>query len=257
MPNIMKPFKLLYLAVLCLLAGPLLAQSENYETFRVHEDVVKPSKVSDYEAVAKEFLGNLKKYNIQDMNFIVTNTDDNRYLYVSPLENMAELDNPLFRTLSEKMGKDALAALFQKMDKCYDTEQDYILHLDKELTYMPSGITQTPEGRDYRKFHYLWVSPSNRDVVREKMKAVTELFASKGSKEYYRVYRSGFGVRGEYYMVAVAAKDELESAQLSMDNSELLGDEGKKAFDALFSSLLKYEQVSGRMRPDLYYQPAN
>jgi len=139
------------------------------------------------------------------------------------------------------------------MDKCYDTELDYILRLDNELTYMPEGFNQTPEGENYRNNHMLYVSPGNRDVVREKMKAVKDFFAKKGSKMHYRVYSSGFGAKGEYYMVAVAAKDDIDLAQKGKANDELFGDEGKKVFGELWSNLLKYEEVTGWIRPDLAY----
>lgn len=225
------------------------------QQYWVHEDVVKPSMVSEYESVCKELISNLKKYNIQEPNFICTNLDDSRYLYVGPMNKMADLDIPIFATLAEKMGSEAMSALFKRMDKCYDIEHDYVLTLDNDLSYMPEGITQTPQGQDYRKFHYLHVAPGNRAVVKEKVKAIKDLFASKGSKQYYRVYRSGFGTRGEFYMVAVAAKDPVDLAEMSRANDVLLGADGEKAFTELFSNILQYESFTGRMRPDLYYQP--
>ena len=56
------------------------------------------------------------------------------------------------------------------------------------------------------------------------MKGVKDLFATKNSKEYYRIYRSGFGVTDSYYMVAIAAKDEIDSATRGKANDELLGE---------------------------------
>jgi hypothetical protein len=229
--------------------------SDNLQTNWVHEDVVKPSKVVHYEVVCKELVASLKKYNIQDISTIVSNTADNRYLFVGPLENMAQLDQNRFATLSEKMGKDALDNLFARMDECYDIEQNYMISLDKELTYMPEGITQTPTGQDYRKFHYLDFAPKDRNLIREKMKAVKEVFAKKGSKMYYRVYRSGFGARGDFYMVAIVAKDAVDYAQKSMENGKLLGEEGDKALGELFGNLLGCEAFLGSMRPDLAYSP--
>lgn len=227
------------------------------QLFWVHEDVVKPSMIAEYEAVCKELIGHLKTHNIQEANYIVTNTADNRYLYVGPIDSMADLDNHIFTALAEKMGKENMNALFSRMDKCYDVEQDYVITLDKDLSYQPGGINQTPEGENFRKFHYLYVAPGNRANVKEKMKAVKEMFASKGSKVYYRVYRSGFGTRGEYYMVAVAAKDELDYAQKAMANDVLLGEDGKKTMWDLFSNLLKYEEFEGQMRPDMAYTASN
>jgi len=166
---------------------------------------------------------------------------------------MADLDKNAFASLSEKMGKEAVKNLFAEMDKCYDIEQDYVLRLNQELTYMPDGVSITQEDQNYRKWHYLHVSPEDRSAVREKMMAVKGLFASKGSEMHYRVYNSGFGTRGEYFIVVVSAKDPVDYAQRATQNQALLGEEGKKTFDDLFASLLRYEEITGWMRPDLAY----
>lgn len=85
--------------------GAIYAQEKKSQAFWVHEDVVKPSMVAEYEAVCKELTDNMKKYKIQEMNGIVSNTSDNRYLWVSPIENMAQIDIPIFATLSQKWEK--------------------------------------------------------------------------------------------------------------------------------------------------------
>jgi hypothetical protein len=121
---------------------------------------------------------------------------------------------------------------------------------------MPEGITQTPEGEDYRKFFYFHITPSNRAMVKKTMEAITNLFSSKGSKFYYRVYKSGFGTRGEFYMVAAAAKNPTDYSEKVAANNELLGDEWPKLYGELRSHLLKYEVFSGRMRPDMAYSPS-
>ena len=253
-----QKIKALTLSLLFLLPVLISAQDDNTsQAFWVHEDVVKPDMTEEYEAVCKELIGHLKTHNIQGSGWITTNTADSRYLYVSAIENMADMGKTPFPELAEKMGAEEMGALFERMDKCYDTEHDYIIHLDKELSYMPGGITQTPEGQNYRKFHYLHFTPSKRAVVKEKLKAVKDMFASKSSKVDYRVYKSGFGTRGEFYMVAVAAKDPVDYAQKGMDNQKLLGEDGQKVMGELWEHLLKYEEFIGQMRPDIAYSPSN
>ncbi len=249
----LKTHILTMLSLLFLIGISYAQDADAPQAYWVHEDVVKPSKVQDYESICGELIKNMKQYNTETMNVIVTNTDDNRYLWVSPLTNMADLDKPVFAGLAEKMGKEAMDNLFNRMDECYDTEQDYVLYLSKKLSYMPDGISQTTEGEDYRKFHYFHITPSNRKIVSQKMEEISKLFQSKGSKFNYRVYKSGFGVRGEFYMVAVSAKNAVDYAEKVAANNALLGDEWIKLYGELNSNLLKYESVSGRMRPDMAY----
>jgi len=235
----------------------LFAQEKKTQAYWVHEDVVKPSMVASYEKVSKDLTSNLKKHNIQGIGMIVTNTADHRYLWVSPIATMADINYKAFNTLSEKMGGTAMSDLFDEMDKSYNTEHDYVIHLDKELSYMPDGMTQTPEGQDYRKFHYFHYTPANHDVVREKALAIKKLFESKGSKVHYRSYRSGFGTRGAFYMVAIAAKDAVDYATKIAENNELLGEEWARTYGDFQASLLEYEIIEGQMRPDMAYSPSN
>lgn len=223
--------------------------------YQVHVDYVNPSKIQDYEAISKDFIAACKTHNPQT-SWITTTTSDNRYMYVSPMENFAELDKNPFADMAKTMG-DSFGDIFKRFNTCYDKHGDYVLVLDEGLSYMPDGMTQTPEGEDYRKFYFLYYTPETQGKLWEAMKGIKDLFVSKGSKEYYRVYRSGFGITDSYYMVAVSSKDEIDSATKSIANDKLLGEEGKVAFGKLMSATSKFEEFAGRMRPDLYYKPSN
>jgi hypothetical protein len=223
--------------------------------YQVHVDYVKPSKVQDYETIAKDFIAACKTHNPQT-SWILTTTSDNRYMYVSPMDNFAELDKNPFADMAKTMG-DSFGDIFKRFNTCYDKHGDYVLILDEALSYMPDGMTQTPEGEDYRKFYFLYYTPDNQGNLWEAMKGIKDLFASKGSKEYYRVYRSGFGITDSYYMVAVASKDEIDSATRGKANDNLLGEGANEAFGKLMGATSKFEEFGGRMRPDLYYKPSN
>ncbi len=250
----MKTIKTSLIILILVLLAPISVSAQKMYT--IHEDVVKPSHIVEYETVVGELLAMVKKHNLQDTKWITAVTNNSRYLYVAPIENMAELDKPNFvSALIEKEGRERILGLFNRMDKCYDTELDYIISLNEELTYMPDGITQTVEGENYREFHFLYVSPGNRAVVKDKMKAIKALYQSKESKVYYRVYNSGYGANGEYYMVAIAAKDGEDMAKKGKENETLLGEEGEQAMWGMYSNVLRYEKVEADMRPDLGYAP--
>jgi len=248
----MKTLKSTLIILILILIAPISTSAQ--KMYRIHEDVVKPSHIKEYEGIVKELLDMVKKHDIQDTKWITAVTNNSHYLFVAPIENYAVLDKPNFVSqLIEKEGQEKVSELFIKMDKCYDTELDYIITLNEELTYMPEGITQTPEGENYREFHYIYISPGNRSVVKEKMKAIKALYESKGSKTHYRVYNSGFGTDGEYYMVAIAAKDAEHMAQKGKANKELLGEEGQSTMWDMYSNVMRYEKVEAEMRPDLAY----
>lgn len=224
------------------------------QMFQVHVDHVKPSKLAEYNKTAKEFVDACKKHNPQT-SWITATTNDNRYLYLTPIENFAEMDKNPLADMAKAMGDD-FSNIFKKFNSCYDKHGDYVLILNENLTYMPEGISQTQEGQNFRKFYFIYYTPENQGKLRDALKAVKDLFASKGSKEYYRIYNSGFGVTESYYMVAVSAKDELDSATRGKANDELLGEGAQEIFGNVMAASSKFEEFTGWIRPDLAYSPS-
>lgn len=240
---------LLLLTIFCTYSIQLSAQ----KMYLVHEDKVKPSKMMDYEKSAKAFTEASIKHQ-PDSGWLAVSMDDFRYLYVSPIENFAELDKNPMADMAKAMG-DEFGKILDDMGKCYDSHGDYIIMMDESLTYMPEGISQTQEGMNYRNFYFIHFTPSSEKSLREGMKAVKEMFESKKSKNYYRVYRSAFGVMNGYYMVAISSKDEVDSATKNKANEELLGPERYETFQKVLGNASEMYEVTGNIRPDLSYSP--
>ena len=227
--------------------------SQAQKMFNVHQDNVNPSMLMEYEKVAKEFNEACVEHNFQGQ-WLTATMDDFRYLYVSPMENFAELDKPLFADMAKAMG-DKFGEMFERFDKCYDSHGNYIIVLDEELSYMPDGISQTQEGQDYRNYYFIHYTPQNAKKLKEGMKAVKDMFASKGSKNYYRIYKTGFGSPSSYYMVAMSSKNAIDAATKEKANRELLGPERFETFNKVMNYASKMEEMTGEIRRDLSYSP--
>lgn len=246
----MKTIKLTLLLAMMVFFIPKSMSAQ--QMFHVHEDVVKPSMTMEYEAVLAEVTKLIKEHPLENVSMLVLQGDNNSYYYVRPISSMAVLDEPSpVSQLATKAGGDKVWPLFERMDKCYDIEKDYIITLENDLSYMPDGMTQTPEGENYREQYKIYYSPENRAAIKESMKAIKDMFVNKGSKMHYRVYSSGFGTDSEFYMVSIAAKDELDMATKGKANQELMGDEGQQTMFNMFQKVRSMENIEGMMRPDL------
>ncbi|HPF97726.1 MAG: hypothetical protein KDD20_06650 [Mangrovimonas sp.] len=223
------------------------------QRYLVHVDYVKPNKYEDYMKVAKEFTKACNEHQ-PNASWITISTSDDRFLYVSPMKNFAELDTNVFGDMAEKMGDD-FGKMFKQFDACYDKHADYVLVLNEDLSYMPEGLSQTQEGENYRKYYVLYHTPSNHESIKEAIKGVKKLYQDKSSKEYYRIYHSGFGTDEDYYLVAVSSKDPVDAATKSKVNDELLGEDAGAVFSNLMKSTERFEEFSGWMRTDLFYSP--
>ena len=250
----MKNLKTTVVLVMVLFCSVLFstAQNDNFQAYSIHEDQVKPSMRGEYEILAKEFKALCEKHNIVDADWNAASSVEGNYFYISPIDKLGDLDKNELAPLFEKDGEKATSIL-NRMDKCYDNHGTYVMLLNKELSYTPEATDVQSEDMNYRKWHYIYVNPENKNEMSKKMKAVKDMFASKNSKVYYRVYQNGFGQLDDFFLVSVSAKDEIHHAQRAKENQKLLGEESKAVFDALFSLSSKYVETTGMMRPDLSY----
>lgn len=246
----MKTIKTTFLLATLVLFVPLSMTAQ--QMFHVHEDVVKPSMTMEYETILSEVGKLIKEHPLENVTMLVLQGNNNSYYFVRPISSMADLDKPSpVAQLATKAGAEKVWPLFERMDKCYDIEKDYIITLNGDLSYMPEGMNITPEGENYREQYKIYYSPENRNAVKESMKAIKDEFASKGSKMYYRVYNSGFGADAEFFLVSIAAKDEVDMATKGKANQDLMGDDGQKVMFNMFQNIRSIEEIEGMMRPDV------
>lgn len=245
----MKTIKslLLLALLLCFTINISVAQ----KSYQIHQDNVKPSMLMQYEKIAKEFTEACKTHN-PNTNWVTASTDDMKYMYITEIKNMADLDLNPFADMAKTMG-DKWAKIFEEFNKCYDSHSSYVIHLVEDLSYMPQGISITQEGENYRDWFYIYFTPQNASKIREGMKAVKELYATKGSKSYYRIYRNGFGTSEEYYLVAASSKDDIDSATKNKTNKEVLGPDRWETFSKVMDYASRVESYTGEMRPELSY----
>ncbi|WP_373059289.1 hypothetical protein [Zunongwangia sp. H14] len=250
----MKIIKLFTVILAFFMVSTGFAQEKKNQAFLIHEDQVNPSMLKEYEQVSKDFVKACQQYKPEGIDWSTASMDNGRYLSISPIEKLSDIEEMSYAPLIEKMGEDEFRAMLDRFNKCYDKHGSYVVVLNEPLSYMPDGLDPETPGENYRKWHKMEVSASNVPQLREKMIALKDLFERKGSKMYYRIYHNGFGNIGDYYVAVISAKDAIDYAKKSAENQKLLGEEGEKAFEEMMQYVSSYEVTSGEMRPDLSYQ---
>lgn len=232
-------------------------EDQDLQMFLVHEDRTKPAMAKKHESVDKELIGAMRQNEIKDISWITLVTEDFRYLYITPLKSMADLDKDLFGGLSQKIGQRETDKIFNKYNDTYETHGDYILLLDKKLSYQPGGINTTPVGKNYRHITMYHYTPANAAKMEDLAKKFLDLYTKKNSPLDYRLYRSGFGVMGSFFWIVSAAESPEDLERMREDNRELFGSEGESLWNQLNQTVSKVEVIRGYVRPDLGYQPRN
>ena len=233
-----------------MITSTVLAQGDKTQLFAVHEDIVKPSMTAKYESTAKALRDLLAEHNEDELTYMTVQTDDNRYLYLSTLENYGQMDNNVWADISEAAG-DELGEVFKGFDGCYDSHWNYTLRLNHDLSYDSEGINN--DDKLFRHFTWYYIDPSMESEAHAVAKEWKELFASKGVKQSYRIYQSDMGMHSPMYIVIQQAKDQASWLKESEAATKALGEDGAKLSARTAALCNKIEEFNGYMRPDLAY----
>lgn len=247
----------LAILVLHLFAWTLAAQEEEKspnKMYFIHEDVVKPSKIAEFEKAVKGYQEALAKYGMTDLKNLVIQTDDMVYSYVSEVENMAVLDQRPFDDLKEKMGEESFDALFDAYDGLYKSHKSYIVTLQADLSYTPENASDS-EDMNFRHWDMLHFIPGKGKEAREIVKEWKALYESKKSPMAYRTYTGGLGTETPFYIFSLSAKNAAAFYAQAEKNDELLGEEMKELEKRTLAITDKFEHLNGHIRPDLSYLP--
>ena len=234
------------------LSLPISAQ----QMFMIHEDVVRVDKMMQYEEAA----ATLHKYIVEsgaNLPHSTAMTNDLHYLYVMPLANHAAIDDfgKNWAPLNQKFGEEKMNALWKKFDECYDVHKNYLITLDEDLSYYPSGDIMADDGGNARKWTYIYAHPDKGEGLTAVAKKWKELYQKHGIERGYRVYRGGLGTDIGTLIIVDYGKDLADIAMQEKKNQEKIGAEGQALWMETTAVVRQYEEKYGEMRPDLSVEP--
>ncbi len=246
---------------LLLVAAPAAAQeaAPTTQLFTVHEDVVKPSKVAQYEAAAKSLTALFTKHGIVDVGYNAASGDDFTYLYISPVANMAAIDqaSSKWTEARKKIGEATFDAAMKQYDGTYDSHRNYMVRMHPELSYNPEyGQDPVASGMAWRHWDFLYIMPDKGEEATAILKDWKTTSAAKKIAGGYRIYMGDMGTEQPMIIVAWSAKNAAEFYAQDQARRTAMGAEGEALKTRMLAVLSRYETSNGMMRPDLSYTPA-
>lgn len=230
-------------------------QTAAKQLFTIHEDVVIPARVVEYEKAAKNLAGMMEQHNMSSMQYTAASSDNFIYIYISPVTNYAGLDNISagFAELQDKMGKEAFDNTMNQFNGNYHSHRDYMIRLHPELSYKPEYGNNLADGMNFRHWDFYHVYPGKEAEIAEIAQEWIALNNSMDIKQGYRLYMGDMGTDMPLVIVAHSAKSASDFYSNREKNMMKLGEAGKKLMDKTMSIAWKFESREGTMRPDLSY----
>lgn len=230
------------IGLLILIPVTALSQTDpDIQLYNVHDDQVKPHQLELYEETAKKLADGLTEYDV-DASYFVVEREDIRFLYFRPVRGLGYLGENTWGKLRPEMPEE-YAVIAADFTASLDAHGSYILELHKQLSYRPEL-----EGSQ-RRLIYLHVSPDQEAAFLRLAGEIRRLFESNNVNARYRVYKSGYGNRKDYFVVEITPEDA-EHVATSIN-------EFQEYRYRVLQHLMRAEVFNVTLRDDLSYQKAN
>ncbi len=250
----MKQVKLL-IAVLavCYTIPNLLAQENQTSLLSIHEDAVITSQEDTYWETAVSLKKMMEENQVKGLTFWGFRMEDGTYMFVSPTENYASLDNNLWAEVSEKAGAEKFQQMMSGFGGTYLSHKDYMAVFHPDKSYKMDDITENDR---YREWHFQYVYPDKLDEYNEICDEWLSAFKEVDTPMGFGVYTNGFGMNGPVTVFMIWGENRMDVIEKNNKTTELMDGKREELWKRTKPLLYKLETKSGWLIDDLTYMPS-
>jgi len=124
-----------------------------------------------------------------------------------------------------------------------------------QLSYIPEKPSLTVEESSFVLWEYFYVQPTKEREFAEVLKHWQTLYKNINFPNGWELYGGSLGTEQPVFIALFWAKSAADYYSQWGKSMELLGEEGQELAKKSMLPLRKFEQKTGRFRPDLSYIP--
>jgi len=239
-------------SVFFVLSGLTGAQEQKAQLYSITEVVVKPAMAAKFEA-------GIKKENELGYPFPseAYSTDDFYYYFLTPIENYAGIDamNKAEGEWSAKIGQE-YQAMMKSVEGTFDYYRSGVIRFLPELSYAPKKSRLKPGDVGFLSWGFAYVEFGKEKEFADICKQFVELSKSKDTSIGWNMYVVESGAELPFYFWAEGGKSAAEYWAESDKVIKKMGEEKHaELWNKFLTTLRKYENKTGRPRPDLSNLP--
>lgn len=225
------------------------------QIFMVWDEIVKPSKVADYEKAFKHAMDLWKEYSYPYTMYVFS-TEDFHYYFSIPINSLDDIDNVFaaFEEMAKKMGKEKYAEMHDMFSGTYEYARPMIIHSRPDLSYIPKNLTENDEEANFKYWGICYGIPGMEKEIETAFKKFVELYSGNNIQNGWETYMGTIGTEMPYYFYVNSGKSQGEfwssMEEINKNNPEL-SKQSMEVWNKFMSTLRKYETKTGWFRSDL------
>jgi len=239
--------------LLCTPGWSKAQESSNTQLLMIHEDHVIVGKTAEYTKVSEGLVKLMNESNFTELTFTGFWLENNTFMFVSWLDNMAQLDTNPWTALAQKAGEEKVETVMSGFGGKYNSHIDYVAHFHPDLSYKAEQLQE--EGNDYREWDYFYYNEMNQDQMMSMAREWKKMYEDNNIESGYTVYSNGLGHEGPVIVIHRWAKDPVEMAQNNQKINQSFGETGKKLWEKTEALGYRMETRRGWFMPNISYMP--
>jgi hypothetical protein len=254
----MKRLSLAALGILFSVAA-FAADPPKPQLFVVHEEVVNPSMIPQYEGATRDLIKAFadKKLASSSFAFNAFMTMDMHYIYLTPIANWAQLDSIWkdWMSASDMIGKDRWTDIQKRGNGAMTSYSEIVAARRDDLSYKPENPRLKPEDEPFARVDYYYLLPGTEQQAEQVAKDYVALFKEKKIPDGFTIYMAMSGQDLPLLVAVIPAKSAADFAATDEKTAAALGDALRVLQGRALSLTRRLEHKDTFFRPDLSYMP--
>lgn len=249
-------FLLIFVAGFCTL--PKLSQAQPKHLIYLGEYRVKPGKVKEFESVIKDFVKEMKKYEMP-YAFYMLSTRNFTYYSINGFDNYSSLDkfNADWAEVEKKIGIATMDRYHKIEFGAIDSFKGTLLKYRPNYSFIPEGFLLSEEDLGFVRLIFCSVVPSMKQEWSSVQLEWVDLFKRKKVKMPVISLTGDIGYEMPVWIYASAARGQKDHFDALGKMEEMLGKEGIALYGKNLPLIKRVDDIFCFFRHDLSYVPQN
>lgn len=252
--------KALAIVGLLFLALPIFGQmaaAPKPQYYLIHEEIVRPNMLAQYEATTREFFNLLGEQKVDPKVFGVNTyvTTDMHYVFVAPISNFSGVDSiyQVFMNLGQGPAKDRFNDLTRRGNATMYSYNEFVAVRRDDLSYVPATPRLKPEERRFVHWQFYYLDGSRMSEAEQIARDYVTLFKSKNIPDGFTIFEALSGNDLPLWVVASTGRSAADYYSNDEKNLATLGADVRPLQARALAVTRKYEVKDGTARTDIGY----
>ncbi len=242
--------------IFCLLS--IIAQTEEQKSqlFYALDVKVKPSKISAYDEVVKEYVALLAEHKSPFPRYVYV-WDDFHYHFITPLQDYGDFDRfqKSNSEIQKKIGAEKMVVIAKRFVSAYDSISRGFIRYRPDLTYFQENPRFKPEEANFMFWRFCHVLPGKESEFENICKEWVELDTEVNRSDAYSTFVVEIETEMPLYFWTVRGISAADFHKQQEIYGTKAGEKAMELWNRTLALIKKLEDKTGWFRPDLSYIP--